>query len=190
MRDRLFPLQRGRVTAGQSGREVARGTFHEEKDRGAFGPPEDLGPREDFPAGAVREAVLRSLDLEGFVVDRPEEGELRVDYGRVRAISVVGVHGLGPKPVLLIDVLVDGAGAQHPLSALRLRSDRFDPVRLAPGSRSGIEALRTLVGQLLAGSEASPLPDSRSVVLRPPKVFESIPAYEQEVLGPAGRRFA
>ena len=171
-----------------TGKELPPNAFFADQDRSAFGDLDDLSAVEEFPSGAVTEAVPKALDLEGIVLHSDEAGEQRVDYARVRAVSVVGVHGLGPKPILLIDLLVDGEDSGRPLGVIRLRSDRFDPRSLASDTSAGIEALRNVVGQILAGSEALPLPDAQSAVLRPPKLYESLAAYEQEVLTPAGRQ--
>jgi membrane associated rhomboid family serine protease len=178
------------VPVKPTGKELPPNAFYENQDRSEFGQLDNLSAVEEFPTGAVTDAVPRSLDLEGVTLDSEEHGEQRVDFSRVRAISVVGVQGLGPKPVLLIDLLVDGGTHGRPLAAFRLRSDRFDPRALAPGSNGGIEALRNVVSQLLAGSEGLPLPDAKSVVLRPPKIYDSLAAYEQDVLVPAGHTLA
>lgn len=170
--------------------ELPPNVFYEESDRSAFGAVDDLAVVADFPAGALTLCVPRVLEDEAVLLETEEGGELRLDYGRVRALAVAGVNGLGPKPVLLIDLLVDGSGSERPLAVYRMRSDRFDPRRLASAAPSAIDALRSVVAQLLAGSEALPLPDPKAVVLRPPRMFASVEAYEEQVLQVAERDLA
>jgi hypothetical protein len=104
----------------------------------------------------------------------------------LRAVAVAGVQGLGPKPVVLLDLLVDGGATGRPLRVLRLRSDRFSPRRLVPEAPGPVDALRALVERLLTRSAARALPDAEGAALRPVRVFADLAAYHAEVLRPAG----
>jgi membrane associated rhomboid family serine protease len=160
--------------------EAAPSVFYEESDRSAFGEVGDLSALDDsFPDGVVSDAVPRA-----------GQGQTGLSYTRLRAVAVAGVHGLGPKPVVLIDLLVDGPGTEGPLRAIRLRSDRFDPRSLAPGVDGGLASLRWLVQEILSRSDARPLPDPDGAAARPVRVFESLDEYHEQVLREAARDLA
>jgi hypothetical protein len=103
---------------------------------------------------------------------------------------VAGVRGLGPKPVVVIDLLIDGGGTERPLSLVRLRSDRFDPRKLAPNAEDPMAALRAIIKGLLVRGEAIALPDEAAASCRPVRIFASLSAYEDAVLTLAGRDLA
>jgi hypothetical protein len=103
---------------------------------------------------------------------------------------VAGVHGLGPKPVVIIDLLIDGGGSEGPLRVIRLRSDRFDPRPLAPGVDGPLDALRSLVQAILSRSKAQPLPDPDAAAARPVRMYQSLEEYHEQVLRKAGRELA
>jgi membrane associated rhomboid family serine protease len=167
--------------------DLPRNVFYEESDRSAFGELGDLGAvPEDFPAGALSDAVPRGLGENGLALVVEGQGELELAWTRLRAVAVAGVQGLGPKPVVLLDLLVDGGATGRPLRVLRLRSDRFSPRRLMPEAPGPVDALRALVERLLARSAARALPDAEGAALRPVRVFADLAAYHAEVLRPAG----
>jgi hypothetical protein len=91
---------------------------------------------------------------------------------------------------VLIDLLVDGAGTEGPLRVIRLRSDRFDPRRLAPGVDGALDALRWMVQEIVSRSDARPLPDPDGAAARPVHVFESLDQYHEQVLREAARDLA
>jgi hypothetical protein len=94
------------------------------------------------------------------------------------------VKGLRPKPVVIVDLVGNWmAPADEPLKVIRLRSDRFDPRKLVPGESAGFQALKIWIGKLVAQSGAVPLPDATAVAGEPFPTFESLEAYEREVLG-------
>jgi membrane associated rhomboid family serine protease len=168
--------------------EPAPSVFYEESDRSAFGDVGDLSALDDsFPEGAVSEAVPRAVEAELLRIEVAGQGQTGLSYTRLRAVAVAGVHGLGPKPVVLIDLLVDGAGTEGPLRVIRLRSNRFDPRRLAPGVDGALDALRWLVQELLSRSDAQPLPDPDGAAARPVRIFRSLEEYHEQVLRKAAR---
>jgi membrane associated rhomboid family serine protease len=157
--------------------------FFEESDRSAFGDIQDLSaPADSFPDGVVIEATPRMLEDEGLRIEVADQGQSTLAYSRLRAVSVAGVHGLGPKPVVLVDLVVDGVGYEKPLGVIRLRSDRFDPRAVAPDAASPLDALRHMVKELLWRGEAQPLPDAAGAAAKPVRVFESLEAYYEQVL--------
>ncbi len=168
--------------------EPAPSVFYEESDRSAFGDVGDLSGLDDsFPDGAVSDAVPRALEADVLRIEVAGQGQTGLRYTRLRAVAVAGVHGLGPKPVLLIDLLVDGAGSEGPLRVIRLRSDRFDPRSLAPSGTNPLDSLRWLVQEILSHSDAQPLPDPDAAAARPVRIFESLEEYHEQVLREAAR---
>ena len=95
-----------------------------------------------------------------------------------------------PCDVVVIDLLIDGGGTERPLSLVRLRSDRFDPRKLAPNAEDPMAALRAMIKGLLVRGEAIALPDEAAAACRPVRMYESLAAYEDAVLTLAGRDLA
>jgi len=167
----------------QEKKEPAPNVFFEESDRSAFGEVADLSAlNAAFPDGVVTEAVPQVIEAEGLRIQVAGQGASSVAYGRLRAVSLVGVRGLGPKPVVLVDLLVDGNVIERPLGVIRLRGDRFDPGSLVPNATGPLDALRCLVEGLLSRSGGRPLPDAAGAAARPVRIFESLEAYHEEVL--------
>jgi membrane associated rhomboid family serine protease len=165
--------------------------FYEESDRSAFGQVDDLSSLDaSFPEGAVFDALPRRVESEGIQLEVAGSGDLALAFSRLRGVAVAGVHGLGPKPVVLIDLIIDGAGSERPLRVLRLRSDRFSPRRFFPRAGGPLDALRRLVQMLLARSDSRPLPDLESAEARPVRVFDSIEEYHESVLRPGAKDWA
>jgi hypothetical protein len=72
---------------------------------------------------------------------------------------------------------------------VRFRSDRYDPRRLAPRAESALVALQTFVAEIGRRASAGALVPSDRVGSGPIAMFESLEAYESELLRPAvGRR--
>jgi hypothetical protein len=118
-----------------------------------------------------------------------------IGWSEIDAVAVAAVEGLGPKPVLVVDLVAGWREpAAEPLRIVRLRGDRFDPRKLVEGCASPVDALRELVDRLLAESGAQPLPDLRAARGRPFAGFRDLAAFEQDVLmaegpsEPAGAR--
>ena len=108
-------------------------------------------------------AVPTEFDAEGVCITASNGAKKRVRYDRIAAISVVAVSGLGPKPVILVDLILNWMSlADEPLRIIRLRGDRFDPRRLAPDHAAPVDALRAIIERLLHESNATPLPDLQS----------------------------
>jgi tetratricopeptide (TPR) repeat protein len=139
----------------------------------------------DFATRTLRVVPARPLGFhsDGLVIEIDGGGKRRVDFAKVDALSVVAVHGLGPKPVILMDLLLNWMeqGAAE-LKLVRLRADRFDPRSLVSGSDAPLEALRLFADYLLGATRAAPLPDLQAVRGRPFAVLEGLEAYHRDVL--------
>jgi hypothetical protein len=127
--------------------------------------------------------VPLSLGEEELLVYVSGKGQSRLAYGRIKAVSLAAVRGLGAKPVVLIDLLLSGPEpGPEPLVLVRLRSDQFDPRKLVASSASALEALLTLVESLLKRTRGAALPDDAAGRGRPLRMFDSLAAYSSEVL--------
>jgi membrane associated rhomboid family serine protease len=161
--------------------------FYQESDRSEFGDAQDLNSLSlSFPDGAVSEAVPRGIGAKGMEIEKPDGRTFTLPWSRLRALAVVGVHGVGPKPVLLVDLLVDGSGTERPLSVIRFRSDRYDPRRLVEAASDPLDALRKIVAQVLERARVQPLPHDEAVRLAPVCMYGSLAEYHDNVLRRAG----
>jgi hypothetical protein len=149
----------------------------------------DLSEKEE-PLPEVRrtlrvfESVPRKLDEEALWLEVEGKGRTRLPLSRVEAVAAAGVHGMSRKAVILIDLALDWtAGAEKPLSVLRLRSDRYDPRGLVGIQDSPLKAISQLASALITRARAIPLPDAGSARGEPFRVFRDLALYEEQVLG-------
>ncbi len=112
------------------------------------------------------------------------DGGRKVQFAlaKVDGIALAAVRGIAAKPVLVIDLLMGwGSLEGGELRCVRLRSDRFDPRKLASAA-DPLSALRAFVAQLVAISGATPLgaaDPARTAVLTP---YADAATYERELL--------
>lgn len=162
-----------------------------DRDEAAASPAGEGGPFAR-PAAIDLDIEARRLEaVEAVPVEVEEEGLLievgaskkRVRFDRIAAIAVAAIGGLSAKPVIVVDLVLNWMSTtDEPLRVIRLRGDRFDPRRLAPGCPSPVEALRRFLSRLVSASGASPLPDERSAVGQPFASFEDLASYHRDVL--------
>ena len=174
----------------QKPQEHLPSVFYAESDRSSFGDVGDLAAPDDCLEGALSEGVPRKIDGAEIQLDVVREGLISLPVSRIRAVAVAGVHGLGPKPVVLIDLLVDAEVGEPPLRVIRLSCNRFDARRLVPEAGGALDAVRRLVAGILSSSGARPLPDAAAVAVRPVRVFGSLEEYHEQVLRVAFREIA
>lgn len=130
----------------------------------------------------VVHAIPADLDDEGFHISTKGGQKKRIRFDRIQAVSAVGVRGLGPRPVLLIDLILNWDAPQHEcLRVVRVRGDKFDP-RQFVHAENAVEAFRKVVMTLLERAEARPLPERDAVLGRPYTMFDSVARYESDVL--------
>jgi membrane associated rhomboid family serine protease len=139
-----------------------------------------LAPR--FASLKLTEATPLAL-LDGALRITLDSGkQAKLALARVDAVALAALRGLGPKPVLVVDLLLGWRSLEGgELRCVRLRSDRFDPRKLAPAP-DPLTALRAFVAQLVAATNATPLhaaDPARKHALTP---FADAAAYEREVL--------
>ena len=107
----------------------------------------------------------------------------RIPYERIEALATAAVSGIGEKPIVVIDLLVNWSAAHEPMKLIRFRSDQFDPGQLAPGQTTQLKALQTLLNDLLLATDATPLPNLSAATGAPFAVYQGLDAYHREVLG-------
>ena len=141
------------------------------------------------PAGSLRKvlgAVPISLGLDGIEIDVEVKGKMLLPFDRIEAVAVGAARDLGPKPVVLIDLVLNwGGDPRETLRVLRIRSDRFDPRGLAPGAESGVDALRSLTGAILDAARPVCLPDEAAVRGEPFAIHDTVAAHERATIGEA-----
>jgi hypothetical protein len=138
----------------------------------------------------VIEAKPQAIEESGLRIEVAGLAPSSLAWSRLRAVSLAGVRGLGPKPVLLIDLLVDGEGRDRPLGVIRLRGNRFDPQALVPNAGGAKEALLALLTSFLRHDNVRPLPDAAGAIAKPLRVFDSLEIYHEQVLRAAAQDLA
>jgi hypothetical protein len=90
------------------------------------------------------DAVPVEMTSDGIEIDTDGRGKSRLPVARIEAIAVAAVRGLGPRPVLVVDCILNWRDdIASPLKLIRFRSDRFDAasVGAAAAGTSPVAAL-------------------------------------------------
>jgi membrane associated rhomboid family serine protease len=115
-------------------------------------------------------------------IDASPRGKSKVPFSRIQTIAMAAVSGLGKRPVLIVDIVLNGSdGLDQPMKLIRFRSDRFDPLGFVPSAANPLAALTTWVQRLQNESNAICLP-SQSILAGEFARFETLEAYERDVL--------
>jgi hypothetical protein len=145
---------------------------------------EAAGPALDARFSDVKaaEAAPSALDERTLALVLPGGRAARLELAKIQAIAVGTVSGLGPKPVILVDLLLNhdelGGG---PLRLVRLRSDRFDPRRLAAGA-TALDAFHAFLNELATRTNAALLPDPESFRGGALAKYADLDAWQRQVL--------
>ena len=131
----------------------------------------------------VRNAIPLRLEPDAIVIEVDGRGKNRMPLDRIEALSAAAVCGIADKPVLIVDLVLNWNTAGEPLKLIRMRSDRFDPMPLAPDAGSPLDALRSALAQMLDRSNARPLPDRDSATGAPFGSYSDLASYQATVLG-------
>jgi hypothetical protein len=130
----------------------------------------------------VVRAQPSELVEDGLMIEIEDGGKRKIGFERVDAVSVVAVDGLGSKFVIVVDLVLNWmAESSEPLKVIRMRGDRFDPRQFSPGHDSPLDAMRSFTAQLLERSNATALPDMRSVRGVPFASFPDLASYHRTV---------
>lgn len=149
-------------------------------DEAPVAPPE---PPSTYRELRIREGNPASIEARAIVIEVDGGKKTRLPFSRLEAMSAAVVTGLGEKPVVVIDLVINWSAAFDPIKVIRLRSDRFDPAQLVPGQPTQLDALRKMLADVLEASTAAPLPDALAATGKPFASFDGIEAYNREVLG-------
>ncbi len=136
-----------------------------------------------FRSVKVTPATPVALDIAGLRVRLEGGAPSLIEWTAIQAVGVGLVTGIGPKPLVVIDLALNWADAPDgELEVTRLRSDGFRARNLVTGAENALDALRALLAELLARSGAVPLPDAGGAHGLPFREFPTPAAYQTEVL--------
>jgi membrane associated rhomboid family serine protease len=128
-------------------------------------------------------AVPVEVTDDGVEIQTQQGQKKLVRFARIEAVAVAAVHGIGPKPVILVDLVLNWMTPKNEtLRVIRLRGDRFDPRRVATGHATATEALRAFVKLVIDRSGALALPDPEAALGRPFASFDDLAIYQRAVL--------
>lgn len=106
-----------------------------------------------------------------------------IKLDKVQAVAVVEVERITDVPVVIVDLLMNVRNDDDtPLRIARLRTDEFDPLALMPEEADSGAALQVFLGRLMEYTHAIPLPDPEAALGLVVPRFDSLDAYEQQVL--------
>lgn len=131
------------------------------------------------------DAVPVELRDDAIEIDTDGRGKSRLPIARIEAIGMAAVRGLGPRPVLVVDCVLNWRDdIASPLKLIRFRSDRFDAavVGVAESGAAPATGLIAFAIELQRASGAACLP-SQTILTGSPASFDSLESYEREVLG-------
>ncbi len=131
---------------------------------------------------SVRRAIPLGFSERKLLLDIDGHGKSQIELARVEAVAVAAVCGLGGKPVIVIDLVLNWLASGETLRVMRIESNRSDPRRWTGPAENPLAALRAGIARLLEESRALSLPDFKSVSGESFRVFETLAAYEREVL--------
>jgi len=133
----------------------------------------------------VLEASPRALDGGRLTFEVPE-GPRQLDLEKVEGVAVGAIAQPGVRPFLIIDLLLDSpSDGTGDLRVVRLRSSAFDP-RTLVGGEQAMGAFIQLIHRLGSASSGLVLPDEETARNPSAHLYESIEAYQGEVLGVMG----
>jgi len=126
---------------------------------------------------------LCALDEDGVSIAVAGGRTARVTYEMIEAIAIAELPGDDRDGVLVIDLLLNwNANDDGPLRAIRLLAEGFETNALSASTEEASMELRDAVAEILDKSQASPLPDPDSVLGLSVQRFESVEAYERNIL--------
>lgn len=130
-------------------------------------------------------AVPYDLDGEKIGLDLGTQGgRRRMALSAVQAVATARIEDGRNPAYIVLDLLLDSLWVdKEVLRTVRLRTLDFDPRVVVADSPDPQMALTTLIDNVLAISQAQPLPDAEAARGRPFHGFTSLREYESAVLG-------
>ncbi len=128
-------------------------------------------------------AIPTEFDAEGLMIEVEGGKKKRIRFDRIEAVAVAAIDGLGDRPVVVIDLVLNWMSlTDEPLRVIRLRGDHFDPRRIMDGDTDPAQAVRAFIVHLVEKSDATPLPDLQSVSGMPFAGFKNLISYHRDIL--------
>ena len=128
-------------------------------------------------------AIPTEFDAEGLMIEVEGGKKKRIRFDRIEAVAVAAIDGLGDRPVIVIDLILNWMSlTDEPLRVIRLRGDRFDPRSMIEGDTEPVQAVRAFIVQLVEKADATPLPDLQSVSGMPFASFKNLLSYHRDIL--------
>ncbi len=136
-----------------------------------------------FGQAKLTEAHPLALEEDGLRLRLGKGQDAKVGWGKIQAIAVGILDGLGPKPVLVIDLLANWNETEaDALHGVRMRSDRYDPRPLVGAEGYAKAAFGQLAGRLIERSGALPLPSAENATGQPFVRYDSPEEFARMVL--------
>ncbi len=128
-------------------------------------------------------AIPTEFDAEGLMIEVEDGKKKRIRFDRIEAVSLAAIDGLGDRPVIVIDLILNWMSLRdESLRVIRLRGDCFDPRRMMEGDTDPLQAMRAFIVQLVEKTDATPLPDLQSVRGMPFASFSNLLSYHRDIL--------
>lgn len=137
-----------------------------------------VAPATQFRAMKVTEAM--PIGFTDTVVSLQVEGGRRggVSYEKIEAVAVGAVAD-----VVIVDLVLNWShDGDEVLRIVRLKSDGFDPRMILEASDAHVDPLAGFLMELMARTQATPLPDPESALGLDVRAYDSLQVYEREVL--------
>jgi membrane associated rhomboid family serine protease len=142
-----------------------------------------IGETSRFSGTKIVDAVPTALDDDVVRLLVSGNRKAKLEYEKIEAVGIAVVSGLGPQPILLMDLLLNWTSMDgSALRTIRLRNTQFDPTTLVPDAVDGMQALKEFLRRLIQRSQCVVLPNGDSAVAGPFAVFDDLSSYEREVL--------
>jgi membrane associated rhomboid family serine protease len=142
-----------------------------------------IGETSRFSGTKIVDAVPTALDDDVVRLLVSGNRKAKLEYEKIEAVGIAVVSGLGPQPILLMDLLLNWTSMDgSALRTIRLRNTQFDPTTLVPDAVDGMQALKEFLRRLIQRSQCVVLPNGDSAVAGPFAVFDDLSSYERDVL--------
>ena len=128
-------------------------------------------------------AVPVTMDGETITIEVPGQGRRRMKQSAIQALATSRIDTGQEDAFVVVDLLVDSIWSDKDvIRSVRFKSNEFDARSFLPESGDAQLALLEMINNLLAVSQAHPLPDPEAVAGRPFRSYGSLVEYARDVL--------
>lgn len=128
-------------------------------------------------------AVPVAMDGETITIEVAGQGRRRMKQAAIQALSTSRIDTGQEDAFVVLDLLVDSIWSDKDvIRSVRFKSNEFDARAFLPESGDAQMALLEMINNLLAVSQAHPLPDPEAVAGRPFRSYGSLVEYARDVL--------